>query len=93
VPCLVSPQVLVQAGAYVKDDACRALILLVVNAGQLHAYAARCALRALSAHLADAQPSLLVVAVWCLGEARGAAQAAGSLRSLVNHQLTWLFVQ
>lgn len=28
-------QVLVQAGAYVKDDACRALILLVVNAAQV----------------------------------------------------------
>ncbi|KAI7839019.1 hypothetical protein COHA_007161 [Chlorella ohadii] len=61
-------QVLVQAGAYVKDDACRALILLVVNAAQLHAYAARASYRALTANLAAAQPSLLMVATWCLGE-------------------------
>lgn len=81
-PCLLSPdptlcllssrphplsQVLVQAGAYVKDDACRALILLVVNAAQLHAYAARASYRALTANLAAAQPSLLMVATWCLG--------------------------
>lgn len=61
-------QVLVQAGAYVKDDACRALILLVVNATQLHAYAARACYRALTANLEAAQPSLLMVATWCLGE-------------------------
>lgn len=57
-----------QAGAYVKDDACRALILLVVNAAQLHGYAARAAWRALSGSLDKAQPSLLMVATWCLGE-------------------------
>lgn len=61
-------QVLVQAGAYVKDDACRALLLLVCNAAQLHGYAARAAWRALSANVAAAQPSLLMVATWCLGE-------------------------
>lgn len=61
-------QVLVQAGAYVKDDACRALILLVVNAAQLHGYAVRCAYRTLAAHLDTAHPSLLMVATWCLGE-------------------------
>lgn len=56
-----------QAGAYVKDDACRALLLLVCNAAQLHGYAARAAWRALSANVAGAQPSLLMVATWCLG--------------------------
>lgn len=61
-------QVLVQAGAYVKDDACRALILLVVNAAQLHGYAVRCAFRTLAANLDTAQPSLVMVATWCLGE-------------------------
>ncbi|KAL4431277.1 hypothetical protein ABPG75_006533 [Micractinium tetrahymenae] len=61
-------QVLVQAGAYVKDDACRALILLVVNAAQLHGYAVRTAFRTLAAHFDTAQPSLLMVATWCLGE-------------------------
>ena len=61
-------QVLVQAGAYVKDDACRALILLVVNAAQLHGYAVRAAYRALAASLDRAQASLLQVTTWCLGE-------------------------
>ncbi|KAI3433299.1 hypothetical protein D9Q98_003118 [Chlorella vulgaris] len=61
-------QVLVQAGAYVRDDACRALLLVVVNAAQLHGYAVRAAYRALSAGLDSAQPSLLLVATWCLGE-------------------------
>jgi AP-1 complex subunit gamma-1 len=60
--------VLVQAGAYVKDDACRALILLVVNAAQLHGYAVRAAYRALAASLDRAQASLLQVTTWCLGE-------------------------
>ena len=59
---------LVQAGAYVKDDACRALILLVVNAAQLHGYAVRAAYRALAASLDQAQASLLQVTTWCLGE-------------------------
>ena len=61
-------QVLVQAGAYVKDDACRALILLVVNAAQLHGYAVRAAYCALAASLDRAQASLLQVTTWCLGE-------------------------
>jgi AP-1 complex subunit gamma-1 len=60
--------VLVQAGAYVRDDACRALLLLVVNASQLHGYAVRAAWRALAGHLDAAQPSLLMVATWCIGE-------------------------
>ena len=71
-PCPAPPpalQVLVQAGAYVKDDACRHLILLVVNAAQLHGYAVRSSYRALAASLDKAQPSLLMVATWCLGEA------------------------
>jgi len=92
---LVSPaishpsQVLVQAGAYVKDDACRALILLVVNAAQLHAYAARASYRALTANLAAAQPSLLMVATWCLGEGRG-EYWVGWARELPPFRPAWL---
>ena len=75
-PLFARLQVLVQAGAYVKDDACRALILLVVNAAQLHAYAARACYRALTANLEAAQPSLLMVATWCLGA--GASRRVGA---------------
>lgn len=81
-PLFALLQVLVQAGAYVKDDACRALILLVVNAAQLHAYAARASYRALTANLEAAQPSLLMVATWCLG-------AGGSRRVEQRDGLGW----
>ena len=59
---------LVQSGAHVQEDACRALVFVIMSAAQLHAYAARAMFRALSGNVAAAQPSLLNVAVWCLGE-------------------------
>lgn len=75
-----------QAGAYVKDDACRALILLVVNASQLHAYAARSSYRALSAQGDSAAPSLIMVTTWCLGEAAWVAVAAAGWRSATKQR-------
>lgn len=62
-------QVLVQAGAYVKDDACRALTIVIMNASQLHGYAVRALYTALSANVAGASAPLLMVATWCIGKA------------------------
>lgn len=61
-------QVLVQAGAYVKDDAIRALTIVVMNASQLHGYAVRAMYTAISNNLAGAEPPLLMAASWCIGE-------------------------
>ena len=61
------PQVLVQAGAYVKEEICRALVVLLTNATALHGYAARAAYRALCDNLEDASLSLLTVSTWLLG--------------------------
>lgn len=60
--------VLVQAGAYATEDACRALILLVVAAPDLHGYAARKFYAALTNSIDTAEPALVTVAVWCVGE-------------------------
>ncbi len=39
-----------QAGAYVKDEVCRALIVLITNAPELHGYAVRTMYRNLHAY-------------------------------------------
>jgi AP-1 complex subunit gamma-1 len=60
--------VLVQAGAYATEDACRALILLVIATPDLHGYAARKFYAALTNSIDTAEPALITVAAWCVGE-------------------------
>ena len=59
-----------QAGAYVKEEVCRALIVLISNAPELHGYAARSMYRALqdSIHQAELTLSLVTSTCWFLGE-------------------------
>ena len=59
---------MVQAGEDVKDEVWKSFIVLLTNAPELHAYAARCLFRALRQHLATAQTSLLATATWYTGE-------------------------
>ena len=61
-------RVLREAGSYVKEEACRALITVVLNAAQLHGYGARALYKALQVQGDDAAPALSSVAVWCIGE-------------------------
>lgn len=63
-------QVMQQAGAYVKEEVCRALIVLISNAPELHGYTARSMYRALkdSAHQAELTLSLVTSTCWFLGE-------------------------
>ena len=63
-------QVMQQAGAYVKEEVCRALIVLISNAPELHGYTARCMYRALkdSADQAELTLSLVTSTCWFLGE-------------------------
>jgi AP-1 complex subunit gamma-1 len=61
-------QVLSQAGPHVKEEPCRALVLLITNTPQLHGYAARTFYKVLQARGAGAAPALLMVAIWCVGE-------------------------
>lgn len=63
-------QVMLQAGAYVKEEVCRALIVLISNAPELHAYAARCMYKALKSSLdqVDIPLSLITCTAWFLGE-------------------------
>ncbi|KXZ55609.1 hypothetical protein GPECTOR_2g1159 [Gonium pectorale] len=60
--------VMLQAGAFVKDEVARALLVQLANTPDLHAYAARAFYRALAAHPDTAAPSLLTTAVWVIGE-------------------------
>lgn len=57
-----------QAGAHVKEEAVRALIVLISNAEDLHGYAVRALYGAVKQHLNTAAPSLLVAGGWCIGE-------------------------
>mmetsp|Transcript_434 Transcript_434/g.1115 ORF Transcript_434/g.1115 Transcript_434/m.1115 type:complete len:863 (+) Transcript_434:107-2695(+) len=61
-------QVMVQAGAHVKDEVCRSFIVLITNAPGLHAYSVRSLYRSLKANLATAESSLLCCGLWCIGE-------------------------
>lgn len=61
-------QILVQAGAYVKEDVTRGLIVLLTNAPDLHGYAARQMYAALAADIEKAELSLIVTCAWFLGE-------------------------
>lgn len=64
-------QVMQQAGAYVKEEVCRALIVLISNAPELHGYAARSMYRALkdSVDQAELTLSLVTSTCWFLGMA------------------------
>ncbi len=63
-------QVLTQAGAYVKEEVVRALIVLVTNAPDLHGYCARAMYRALRRDLAAADPALVTASTWVIGGCR-----------------------
>ena len=56
-----------QAGAHVKDEVCRALVVLLSNAPELHGYVARSVYRALHDAGDDAAPSLITFSAWFLG--------------------------
>ena len=58
-------QVLQQAGAYVKEEVCRALIVLISNAPELHGYTARSMYRALKTSIDDADLNLSLVTSTC----------------------------
>lgn len=62
-------QVMQQAGAYVKEEVCRALIVLISNAPELHGYTARSMYRALKSSIdqADLSLSLITCTCWFLG--------------------------
>ena len=60
-------QVMVQAGAHVKEEVCRALVVLVSNAPELHAYAVRQMYTALKTNREQLALSLLMVTTWFLG--------------------------
>lgn len=56
-----------QAGAYVKEEVVRALIVLISNATDLHGYCVRAMFRTLQANLATAEPSLITASTWVIG--------------------------
>jgi AP-1 complex subunit gamma-1 len=58
---------MVEAGAYVKEDVLRGVVVLITNAPELHGYAVRSYYRALRDNFATAQPSLVTSAAWFLG--------------------------
>ena len=60
-------QVLVQAGAYAKEEVCRTLVVLVSNEAPLHGYAARQSFRALQNSSDGASLLLQTTATWFLG--------------------------
>eukprot|EP00271_Cylindrocystis_brebissonii_P016401 TRINITY_DN3990_c1_g1_i1.p1 TRINITY_DN3990_c1_g1~~TRINITY_DN3990_c1_g1_i1.p1 ORF type:complete len:916 (+),score=200.04 TRINITY_DN3990_c1_g1_i1:218-2965(+) len=61
-------RVLSEAGNFVSEDVIRLLIVLISNAPELQAYAARAFYRACLRGQWKGQESLALVAVWCVGE-------------------------
>ncbi|KAK4791834.1 hypothetical protein SAY86_032247 [Trapa natans] len=59
-------KVLSEAGNFVKDEVCHALIVVISNAADLHGYTVRALYRLFQA--SPEQESLVRVAVWCIGE-------------------------
>jgi AP-1 complex subunit gamma-1 len=59
-----------QAGAAVKEEVVRALIVLISNAPELHGYAVRAFYRALALHLDRAEFALVMAATWLIGGVR-----------------------
>ncbi|GLC40655.1 hypothetical protein PLESTB_000036100 [Pleodorina starrii] len=60
--------VMLQAGAYVKDEVARAMLVHLTNTPELQAYATRAFYRALAANVDAAAPALLQTALWVIGE-------------------------
>ena len=58
---------MIQAGAYVKEEVVRALIVLISNATDLHGYCARAMYRTLQTNLATAEPALVTATTWVIG--------------------------
>ncbi|KAK4789521.1 hypothetical protein SAY86_016825 [Trapa natans] len=59
-------KVLSEAGNFVKDEVCHALIVVISNAADLHGYTVRALYRLFQA--SSEQESLIRVAIWCIGE-------------------------
>lgn len=76
--------VMSQAGTLVKEQVVRALVVLVTNAPELHAYAARSAARALQRTGAAAETSLLTWALWTVGEFGEALPGPGAAGGLLE---------
>ena len=72
-PVRPRPQVLTQAGPYVKEEVVRALIVVITNAPDLHGYCARAMYRALQRDAATADPALVTAATWVIGQSLGSA--------------------
>jgi len=60
-------QVMTQAGAAVKEEVVRALIVLISNAPDLHGYAVRAFYSALHANLDRTDFALVMAATWLIG--------------------------
>ncbi|GIL79860.1 hypothetical protein Vretimale_12443 [Volvox reticuliferus] len=60
--------VMTQAGAYVKDEVARTMLVHLTNTPDLQAYATRAFYRALVSNVDGAAPTLLRTAVWVIGE-------------------------
>ena len=67
----LAAQVMTQAGGDVKEGVWKSFIVLLTNAPELHAYAARALFRALRQHAETAQTSLLATSSWYTGAAQG----------------------
>ena len=67
IDCMI--RVLVEAGNFVTEEPCHILMVTVLNAKQLHAYAARSLFTGLKAQgVSHATPALISVAIWSIGE-------------------------
>ena len=67
IDCMV--RVLLEAGHYVTEEPCHVLMVAILNEKQLHGYATRTLYKGfLSQGVDAAAPSLIAVAVWCIGE-------------------------
>lgn len=76
-----------QAGGDVKEEVWRAFIVLLTNAPELHAYAARSLFRALRDNLAHAELSLLATATWYIGACLSPTQSWLEILSAVRVML------
>ena len=89
-----------QAGGDVKEEVWRAFIVLLTNAPELHAYAARSLFRSLRDNLASAEISLLATATWYIGKCTTVFLVVMNLllvtqigpRSPASHKCTTVFL-
>lgn len=75
---------MIQAGAHVKEEVVNSLIVLITNAEDLHGYAVRQMYQALQQNLATADASLMIAAVWCIGEFGEMLPQGESLQNVWN---------